>query len=155
TAENERLDEQERAEQRRQALGWLRANVDLASRLQREGTVVPWSLTQWQMDRGLASVRDPAELAKLPAAEREGGQRLWANVAALVAANPAVQGPAFAARTDWAKATDCYARALKRGPADEGHFWFEYAAVLLLSGDRPGYVKACAHLVDRCGKDKG
>ncbi len=33
--------------------------------------------------------------------------------------------------------------------------WFEYAALLLLSGDRPGYVKACAHLVDRCGKDKG
>jgi eukaryotic-like serine/threonine-protein kinase len=44
---------------------------------------------------------------------------------------------------------------LKHGPTDDGHFWFEYAALLLLSGDRPGYVKACAHLVDRCGKDKG
>jgi tetratricopeptide (TPR) repeat protein len=44
---------------------------------------------------------------------------------------------------------------LKHGPTDDGHFWFEYAALLLLSGDRPGYVKACAHLVDRCGKDNG
>ena len=44
---------------------------------------------------------------------------------------------------------------MKHGPTDDGHFWFEYAALLLLSGDRPGYVKACAHLVDRCGKDKG
>jgi hypothetical protein len=30
---------------------------------------------------------------------------------------------------------------LKHGPTDDGHFWFEYAALLLLSGDRPGYVK--------------
>ena len=44
---------------------------------------------------------------------------------------------------------------MTRGPTDEGHFWFEHAALLQLSGDRPGYVKACAHLVDRCGKDKG
>jgi tetratricopeptide (TPR) repeat protein len=30
--------------------------------------------------------------------------------------------------------------------------WFEYAAVLLLSRDRQGYEKACAHLVQRSGK---
>jgi tetratricopeptide (TPR) repeat protein len=41
---------------------------------------------------------------------------------------------------------------LKRGPIDDGHFWFEYAALLLLSGDRAGYVKTCAHLIERCGK---
>jgi eukaryotic-like serine/threonine-protein kinase len=44
---------------------------------------------------------------------------------------------------------------LKHGPTDDGHFWFEYAALLLLSGDRPGYVKECAHLVDLCGTDEG
>ena len=44
---------------------------------------------------------------------------------------------------------------MKHGPTDDGHFWFEYAALLLLSGDRPGYVKECAHLVDLCGTDKG
>jgi tetratricopeptide (TPR) repeat protein len=41
---------------------------------------------------------------------------------------------------------------LKRGPTDDGHFWFEYAAVLLLSGDRQGYLRACARMVQRCGK---
>jgi hypothetical protein len=35
---------------------------------------------------------------------------------------------------------------------DEGHFWFEYAAVQLLSGDRDGYRTACARMVQRCGK---
>jgi hypothetical protein len=38
---------------------------------------------------------------------------------------------------------------------DDGHFWFEYAALLLLSGDRPGYARACTHLVERCGQDGG
>jgi tetratricopeptide (TPR) repeat protein len=153
-AENEQLGEQERTGRRQLALGWLKANVDLASRLQSEGTVVPWSLTRWQMDPELAAVRDPAKLAKLPAAERAEWQRLWADVSAIIAADPKEQGPAFAARRDWAKAADCYARALKYGTENEGHFWFEYAALSLLSGNRPGYVKACAHLVERCSKDK-
>src|SRR5262249_28912805 len=62
------------------------------------------------------------------------------------------QGRAHAARRQWAQAADCYARALKRAPAEDGHFWFEYAAVLLLSGDRPGYARACTRMVERCGK---
>ena len=44
---------------------------------------------------------------------------------------------------------------MKGGPTDDGHFWFEYAALLLLSGDRPGYVRACAHMIERCGKAGG
>ncbi len=43
-------------------------------------------------------------------------------------------------------------RALKKGPTDDGHFWFEYAATLLLSRDHAGYVKTCNHLIERCGK---
>src|SRR5204863_6184443 len=74
---------------------------------------------------------------------------------ALAADDLGAQGRVYAARRDWAKAADCYARALERGPTDDGHFWFEYASLLLLAGDRPGYEKACAHLVNRCGKDKG
>ena len=35
---------------------------------------------------------------------------------------------------------------------DEGHFWFEYAALLLLSGDLDRYRGACAQMVRRCGK---
>ena len=154
-SEKGRLDESERTRLRLQALGWLRAYLELAIRLQDSGERTGWSPASWQTDSALASVRDPAELAKLPAAEREQWQLLWADVAAQVAADPLGQGRAHAARRDWAQAADCYARGLTRGPTDDGHFWFEYAALLLLSGDRPGYVKACAHLVDRCGKDGG
>jgi serine/threonine-protein kinase len=61
-------------------------------------------------------------------------------------------GRAFAERRDWARAADGYARALKHRPTDDGHFWFEYAALLVLSGDRSGYEKACAHMIEKCGK---
>ena len=113
------------------------------------------SVATWQTDPALASVRGPAALAKLPDAEREPWQRFWADVAAVVAADPVEQGRAHAARREWAQAVDGYARALKRGSTDDGHFWFEYAALSLLSGDRPGYARACAHMVERCGKPGG
>jgi tetratricopeptide (TPR) repeat protein len=38
------------------------------------------------------------------------------------------------------------------GATDDGEFLFEYAAVLLLSGDRPSYTRACARMVERCHK---
>jgi tetratricopeptide (TPR) repeat protein len=44
---------------------------------------------------------------------------------------------------------------LKRAPTDDGEMWFEYAALLLLSADRPGYVRACAHMIETCGKPGG
>jgi serine/threonine-protein kinase len=59
---------------------------------------------------------------------------------------------AHVARREWAHAADCYARVLKCGPTDDGNLWFERAAVLLLCGDRTGYARACAHMVERCGK---
>jgi tetratricopeptide (TPR) repeat protein len=37
-------------------------------------------------------------------------------------------------------------------PTEDSLVWFEYAAVLLLSGDQAGYRKTCADLVRRCGK---
>jgi tetratricopeptide (TPR) repeat protein len=64
-------------------------------------------------------------------------------------------GITFGTRRDWAQAAEGYAQALKRGPIDNGHFWFEYATLLLLSGDRPGYAKACAVMVERSGKAPG
>ena len=36
-----------------------------------------------------------------------------------------------------------------------GHFWFEYAAVALLSGDRSGYAQACKFLTENSGKKAG
>jgi tetratricopeptide (TPR) repeat protein len=149
------LSESERADKRRQALARLRANLELRARLLNEGKAVDWSVAAWQTDPALASVRDPAELAKLPDAEREQWQRLWTDVAAIVAADPLVQGQAFAASRDWTKAADAYAQVLKRGPTDDGHFWFEYAALSLLAGDRKGYEKACAYMVEKGGKTGG
>jgi tetratricopeptide (TPR) repeat protein len=148
------LGERERARRHRQALDWLRAALALRAQLLRQGSpqVYWWSYATWQTDPALASVRDPGALAQLPAAERQQWQRLWANVAALLAADPLEQGRAHAARRDWAQAAACYARALKPRPPDDGHFWFEYAAVRLLAGDRPGYARACARMVERCGK---
>jgi tetratricopeptide (TPR) repeat protein len=152
--EKGRLGESQRAEKRRQALAWLRANLQLRSRLYNEGKIVPWPISTWQTDRALVSVRDAPELAKLPNGERAQWQRLWADMSELSATSPA-EGTMLAARGDWAKAADSYARYLKRIPTDHGHVWFEYAALLLLSGDRPGYTRACAFLMDRCGKKDG
>jgi tetratricopeptide (TPR) repeat protein len=146
----------ERAALRRQAQGWLRANLDLMKRAN-EGKVVMSSLSTWQQDRALASVRDPAALTRLPAEEREQWQQLWADVAAQIALDPLEQGRIQAARGRWNQAADgyfSYFRVLKHGPTD-GHFWFEYAALSLLSGDRSGYTTACSHMVEAFGKPGG
>jgi tetratricopeptide (TPR) repeat protein len=146
--------EQERAHLRRQALDWLRAGLELRTKLHKDGKAVGWGwfFYDWQTDSVLASVRDAAALTKLPEAEREQWQRFWGDVAALLAADPVEDGMAQAARRHWDKAAAGYAHALEHGTTDEGHFWFEYAAVLLLSGDRLGYSKACAHMVQLHGK---
>jgi serine/threonine-protein kinase len=149
------LGEPERAGLRRQALTWLRADLALRTGLFEGGKTVDWTLAFWQNDPALGGVRDPAALAQLPADEREQWQRLWADVAALRAADPVGQGRTHAARRQWAPAADAYARALKRRPTDDVHVWFEYAALLVLSGDRPGYTGACAHMIERCGKNRG
>jgi tetratricopeptide (TPR) repeat protein len=62
------------------------------------------------------------------------------------------QGRTHAARRQWDRAAACYAQALEIASPDEGHWWFEYAALLLLTGDRAGYRKACAGMVERYGK---
>src|SRR5207244_7507791 len=103
-----RLDESERTRLRLQALGWLRAYLELAGKLQGSDERAGWSPASWQTDSAMASVRDPAALAKLPDAEREQWQRLWADVAAQVAADPLGQGRLHAARREWAKAADDY-----------------------------------------------
>jgi serine/threonine protein kinase/Flp pilus assembly protein TadD len=149
------LGEAERAGLRRQALQRLRANLDLKAKLLKDRKLLTWSLTTWQTDPALAGVRDRRALDKLPNAEREQWQRLWADVAALLAADPLEQGRMYAMRRDWAQAAACYARASKLRSTDYGHFWFEYAAVLLLSGDHPGYAKACARMVEDYGKVSG
>ncbi len=143
--------EEERVRLRRQALDWLRAGLELATRLSEEGIPVDWSLATWQTDAALASVREPDALASLPDAEREQWQRLWKDVAAQIASDPLEQAQAHAARREWAEAANEYGRALSGTPIEDGERWFEYAAVLLLAGDRAGYTNACSHMVEQCG----
>jgi serine/threonine-protein kinase len=136
---------------RRQALDWLRANLDARANLPQDSAAVDGSLAAWQTDPSLTGVRDRGALAKLPDVERDEWQRFWSAVAALVADDPLEQGRELAARRQWTKAADSYARSLERSATD-GHFWFEYAAVLVLSGDRTGYSSTCSRMIDQCGK---
>jgi serine/threonine-protein kinase len=145
--------DKERARFRKQALDWLRADLAIWAR-ERNRTGLGKVMTLWQQDADLAAVRDPQALAKLPQPEREQWQRLWADVE-LLRTDSLEQARAHAARREWRRAAEWYARALERAPTDDGHVWFEYAAVLLLSGDRPGYVKACSRMIEACGKDGG
>jgi Flp pilus assembly protein TadD len=83
-----KLDDQERARMRRQALDWLRA--DLASRTRQvEGgqpadrAAVQEALRQWQEDNDLAGLRNKAALEKLSAEEQKAFTQLWIEVAEL------------------------------------------------------------------------
>jgi tetratricopeptide (TPR) repeat protein len=83
-----RLDEQDRARWRRQAQQWLRA--DLASYAERlrsgsplDRTEVRQKLQRWRTDPQLVGVRGAAAIGKLPAEERAGWAKLWAEAEAL------------------------------------------------------------------------
>src|SRR5262249_18548667 len=106
------LGEPERAGLRRQALGWLRADLALRTKVLQAGKSRGRTLATWQTDDALAGVRERAALERLPDDERAAWQRLWADVAAVLAADPLEQGWSHAARREWCKAADCYAQAL-------------------------------------------
>ena len=81
-----KLDATKRAELRKQALDWLRA--DLAKwaerlRIRKDYKRVLATLRHWQQDKGLAGVRDKAGLQKLDAEERALWQAFWRDVEAL------------------------------------------------------------------------
>jgi serine/threonine-protein kinase len=85
----DRLDDKERARWRKQAIAWLRADLDLLGRRLAAGTAldrqaVRATLTHWQGDADLVSIRAPEALKKLPAGEQEPCRKLWADVAALL-----------------------------------------------------------------------
>jgi tetratricopeptide (TPR) repeat protein len=64
---------------------------------------------------------------------------------------PLERGRAFAARREWSRAAACYAQVPDQDrQKEESHFWFEYAALLVLSDDVQGYREACAHMLKRC-----
>jgi hypothetical protein len=80
------LDEEGRAGFRRQALGWLRAELEAQRRLlEREPAKNRWFITlgleRWLREPYFAGVRGPDSLGRLPAAERLAWHKLWADVA--------------------------------------------------------------------------
>ena len=82
-------DEKQKAELRRQALAWLRADLDLwTKQLQsdkpEDRKTAVQTLRHWQEDADLSGLRDAAGLAKLPAEEQEACKKLWADVQALL-----------------------------------------------------------------------
>jgi tetratricopeptide (TPR) repeat protein len=79
-----RLDAGERTRLRRQALDWLRADLatlgkGLEDEPDKAPAVVQWWLRRYQRDAAFAGVRGEA-LGKLPEAERQAWQQLWADV---------------------------------------------------------------------------
>jgi tetratricopeptide (TPR) repeat protein len=84
-----KLDDQERARLRGQSLTWLRADLAEHAKILEKGpaqvrAAVQQRLAHWQQDTDFAGVRGDA-LARLPAAERQAWQQLWADVADMLA----------------------------------------------------------------------
>jgi serine/threonine-protein kinase len=152
------LDAGERSQLRRQALSWLEAERNTWARRiagkAEDRDLAARTLLVWQQSEDLAGVRDSKALAGLPQDERARWQKLWASVEALLLGCPAEllrRGRDHASRREWRKAVDAYTLALKLGPSDDGEVWFEYAAVLLLSGDEKGQRDACVRMSERFG----
>jgi hypothetical protein len=80
------LDAESRAGFRRQALGWLRADLEASRQLlEREPApnrgFIAGGLQRWLRDPYLDGVREADALSRLPVAERQAWQKLWADVA--------------------------------------------------------------------------
>jgi serine/threonine-protein kinase len=83
-----KVDGNERARWRKQALEWLRADLALRTKQLESGkpndrATVQQELRRWQRDPDLVGIRDLDAVAKLPADEQDACRKLWADVAAL------------------------------------------------------------------------
>src|SRR5262249_51588145 len=81
----DKLDDKQRADLRRKALGWLRDEVKGGTQSVRDkdpasAALLPEKLKHWQNDPALFSVRDARELAKLPDEEKQSWRKLWSDV---------------------------------------------------------------------------
>jgi serine/threonine-protein kinase len=84
-----RLSPDEKHQLRQQALRWLQDDLARFARLLKDGKsetgkLVATQLTHWKIDTDLSGVREPRELARLPAAEKPAWQKLWAEVDSLI-----------------------------------------------------------------------
>jgi serine/threonine-protein kinase len=84
------LESKEYARLRRQALDWLRADLEawgglLDKEPDKIRPILVQQLRHWLVDTDFAGVRGPQALAQLPEAERQPWQKLWDDVASLLA----------------------------------------------------------------------
>jgi hypothetical protein len=84
-----KLDDAAKVKLRGQTLDWLKAELTVWSRLLASGSLqtrpfIARTLSHWQNDPNLASIRDAKTLAKLPAEEQKAFTQLWADVAELL-----------------------------------------------------------------------
>ncbi len=150
-----KLDGAVKAELRRQALGWLKADRDAHGRVLKSGTIFEQyraarALAAWRQNKELACLRDRDELARLPATEAKTWQGLWSEIDVLVADDPMdtlLQSQGYAWGKQWTKAADAYARLMPRVPLYDTEVWYEYAAVQLLAGDARGYRATCRRML--------
>jgi eukaryotic-like serine/threonine-protein kinase len=82
-------DDAARAKLREQAMGWLKAELAVWTKLLESGPpqarpFIAQTLNHWKQDNDLAGIRDAETLAKLPEAERKEWQALWTEVEALL-----------------------------------------------------------------------
>src|SRR5262249_44361460 len=75
------LDDAAKAKLRRQALGWLKAELAAWSKVQPPRMFIARNLWQWQQERDLAGIRDQSALAKLSPEEHKAFTQFWAGVA--------------------------------------------------------------------------
>jgi hypothetical protein len=79
------LDEKSRVGFHRQARVWLRADLEARRQLLEKepakALTVARDMRYWLRDSSLSRVREPEALARLPEAERQAWQKLWADVA--------------------------------------------------------------------------
>jgi serine/threonine protein kinase/Flp pilus assembly protein TadD len=98
-ADADKLDTQERARLRQQALDWLRADLKayrqvLEKSQGKAGPAIAERLQHWLQDNDFAGVRGADALARLPEGERQGWEKLWQESEAL--RQRAAQRPAAA-----------------------------------------------------------
>jgi tetratricopeptide (TPR) repeat protein/tRNA A-37 threonylcarbamoyl transferase component Bud32 len=84
-----KLEDQDRARLRKQALDWLQDDLAAWTKVAAKGSrqakaAVRQQIEHWQKDGDLSGVRDKAALANLPKEEREAWTKLWKDVDALL-----------------------------------------------------------------------
>jgi len=82
-------DEAAKAKMRKQAIEWLKADLDARSKPLKDGkpadrAALARTLRHWKVDRDLAGIRDEDSLKKLPEDEHKAWQAFWSEVAVLL-----------------------------------------------------------------------